>query len=46
MMVGDEYSTDVDSLTGAWLQLDSHHSNPDGTPNPLNVAKDTSADRC
>lgn len=44
MMVGDNIYR-RDSSNGAWLQLDSHHSNPDGTPNPLNVAKDTSADR-
>jgi hypothetical protein len=28
-----------------WLQEDSHHSMPDGTPNPENVERDTRADR-
>lgn len=28
-----------------WQQLDSHHSLPDGSPNPLNIAKDTKVDR-
>lgn len=41
MMVGDNiYSFQ----NGAWNQLDSHHSQPDGTPNFHNVAKDTQAD--
>ncbi|HJW23502.1 MAG TPA: hypothetical protein VJ576_01280 [Rhodocyclaceae bacterium] len=26
---------------GSWIQEDSHHSNPDGTPNPVNVKRDT-----
>jgi hypothetical protein len=44
MMVGDNiYHREL--TNGPWQQLDSHHSKPDGTPNPLNVAKDTSADR-
>ena len=29
---------------GVWKQSDSHHSNPDGTPNQDNLRKDTSAD--
>jgi hypothetical protein len=29
----------------AWVQADSHHSNPDGTPNPHNVEHDTQTDR-
>lgn len=29
---------------GHWVQQDSRHSNPDGSPNPDHVAKDTSAD--
>jgi len=44
MMVGDNIYFH-DSETNSWQQLDSHHSSPDGTPNPLNVNKDTSADR-
>jgi hypothetical protein len=28
-----------------WVQENSHHSHPDGTTNPLNVANDTQADR-
>jgi len=34
-----------DEDTGLWRQEDSHHSYPDGTPNELNVANDTQADR-
>jgi hypothetical protein len=30
---------------GAWRQADSHHSYPDGTVNPANVASDTRIDR-
>jgi hypothetical protein len=44
MMVGDNIYH-RDHPRDAWKQLDSHHSNPDGTPNPLNIKKDTSADR-
>ena len=29
---------------GLWVQVDSHHSLKDGTPNILNVRKDTSSD--
>jgi hypothetical protein len=44
MMVGDNiYHRDAHS--NAWHQADSHHSNPDGTPNAHNIAKDTKADR-
>jgi hypothetical protein len=44
MMVGDNiYHREMS--TGEWLQLDSHHSHPDGTPNRLNIDKDTRADR-
>ena len=44
MMVGDNiYSRD--QANDSWRQSDSHHSNSDGTPNPLNINKDTSADR-
>lgn len=44
MMVGDNiyYRPDGDDQ---WQQLDSHHSISEGLPNPLNVRKDTSADR-
>lgn len=31
--------------TGGWMQADSHHSQPDGTPNGRNIANDTQADR-
>lgn len=44
MMVGDSIYH-RDSLETPWAQLDSHHSNPDGTINEVNLAKDTSADR-
>ena len=30
---------------GCWLQADSHHSRPDGRPEPQNVERDTSTDR-
>lgn len=30
---------------GGWFQANSHHSFADGTPNPRNIANDTSADR-
>ncbi len=26
---------------GSWIQADSHHSHPDGSPNPRNIANDT-----
>lgn len=29
---------------GAWIQADSHHSLPDGTPDVSNLQRDTSAD--
>jgi len=44
MMVGDNIYH-RDRASDSWQQLDSHHSHPDGTPNPLNVNKDTSANR-
>ena len=28
-----------------WVQADSHHSLPDGKPNPLNIARDTKTER-
>jgi hypothetical protein len=44
MMVGDNiYHRDEDS--GDWIQEDSHHSSPDGSPNLENLETDTSADR-
>ena len=30
---------------GHWIQLDSHHSLADGSPNPRNIRNDTKADR-
>jgi hypothetical protein len=33
------------SLGGAWVQADSHHTFEDGSPNPGNVATDTSTNR-
>lgn len=43
MMVGDNiYHRGQD---GRWLQVDSHHSFDDGSPNPHNVERDTSVDR-
>ena len=44
MMVGDNiYHKDKD--TGTWFQADSHHSNDDGSPNPLNIKKDTKSEK-
>lgn len=41
-LVGDNiYSREA----GEWSQLDSHHSKSDGTPNPVNIASDTSVNR-
>jgi hypothetical protein len=43
MMVGDNiYSHGADDQ---WQQLDSHHSRPDGSPDPFNIKTDTSTDR-
>jgi hypothetical protein len=44
MIVGDNIYH-WDAASQIWLQADSHHSNPDGTPNVHNIANDTSADR-
>lgn len=37
------YHTDLS--TGEWLQENSYHSHPDGTPNPLNIDHDTKSQR-
>jgi|SRR5262245_41495317 len=43
MMVGDNiYHRDE---SGGWCQADSHHSQPDGTPDPSNIVHDTRVDR-
>jgi hypothetical protein len=34
-----------DDLSSEWHQADSHHSKADGSPNPLNVKKDTKSDQ-
>ncbi len=39
MMVGDNIYHRDDG-TGTWIQEDSHHSNPDGSPNMKNLATD------
>ena len=44
MMVGDNIYHRRQA-NEPWQQLDSHHSKPDGSPNPLNVKKDTSVNR-
>lgn len=42
MMVGDNiYHQQTDS--DSWVQEDSHHSNQDGTCNPVNLKRDTSS---
>jgi hypothetical protein len=40
MMVGDNIYHQ-NGGTGTWIQEDSHHSNPDGSPNMKNLATDT-----
>lgn len=40
MMLGDNIYH-WNSGTGVWIQEDSHHSNPDGSPNMRNLATDT-----
>lgn len=42
MMVGDNIYHQ-DNVTNKWLQEDSHHSNPDGSPNIENLQIDTGA---
>lgn len=43
MMLGDNiYSRGPDNV---WGQLNSHHSQPDGTPDPDNIRNDTSTNR-
>lgn len=44
MMVGDNIYHRQEGQA-VWQQLDSHHSLVDGSPNPVNVRKDTKADR-
>jgi Nucleotide modification associated domain 2 len=44
MMVGDNIYHH-DPCDGTWLQADSHHSRPDGTPNVYNLAMDTGTNR-
>jgi hypothetical protein len=44
MMVGDNIYHRR-QVNEPWQQLDSHHSNSDGTVNPLNLNKDTSVNR-
>jgi len=44
MLVGDNIYHH-DSVTGEWLQEDSHHSHPDGGINSHNLQRDISRDR-
>lgn len=44
VMVGDNIYHRIND-TDPWIQEDSHHSKPDGTPELWNVATDTSTDR-
>lgn len=41
-LVGDNI---YQRVRDSWLQADSHHSLPDGSPNPANVRNDTSTNR-
>ncbi|MEW8204188.1 MAG: hypothetical protein AB2697_00705 [Candidatus Thiodiazotropha endolucinida] len=40
MMVGDNIYHQIEG-NSEWIQVDSHHSKEDGSPNPLNIEKDT-----
>lgn len=42
MMIGDNIYRRA--AGGNWEQIDSHHSNPDGTPNTHNLSRDTARD--
>jgi hypothetical protein len=44
MMVGDNIYH-RDPSTHKWCQADSHHSNPDGSPNSYNLKRDTGTDQ-
>jgi hypothetical protein len=44
LMVGDNIYSRGDGME-LWTQADSHHSNPDGSPELWNIATDTSVDR-
>ena len=44
MMVGDNIYHRKGNK-GTWIQEDSHHSNPDGSPNMTNLQRDTSSTR-
>lgn len=44
MMVGDNIYH-RSQATGHWVQVNSHHSNPDGTPDEHNLRHDTRTDR-
>ena len=44
MMVGDNIYH-RNGCDEGWIQLDSHHSLPDGSPNELNIDKDTKVNR-
>jgi hypothetical protein len=43
-LVGDNIYHKDNGNTSLWMQEDSHHSNPDGSPNQVNVLNDTKAD--
>jgi hypothetical protein len=44
MMVGDNIYL-RDPRSHKWCQADSHHSNPDGSPNSYNLKRDTATDQ-
>jgi hypothetical protein len=44
MLVGDNIYC-RDPTSSEWRQADSHHSNPDGSPNVYNLTHDTDIDR-
>ena len=44
MMVGDNIYH-FDTKIRKWRQADSHHSNPDGSPNAKNLSTDTKSDK-
>ena len=46
VMVGDNiYHREGDGDEAPWRQEDSHHSRPDGSPDPVNLRTDTQTDR-
>jgi hypothetical protein len=45
MMLGDNIYHRFEGIDNKWYQADSHHSNPDGSVNLFNLARDTKSDK-